>query len=116
MKIDKSVQGGVQVLLVDEDRIDASVAIAFKERFRRLVDAVPATVLLDLARVSFIDSSGLGAVVAARKHLGADRSLELAGLQPAVQTVMTLTHMDKVFPIHDSAEAGLRRHGQADAG
>jgi len=95
----------IGILKVDEHRIDASVAIAFKDRFRDLVSGSSGDVILDLARVDFIDSSGLGAIVAARKLLGGDRKLELAGLTPAVDKVMTLTRMHKVFPIHADAEA-----------
>ena len=95
----------IGILKVDENRIDASVAIAFKDRFRDLVSGSSGDVILDLARVDFIDSSGLGAIVAARKLLGGDRKLELAGLTPAVDKVMTLTLMHTVFPIHADAEA-----------
>jgi anti-sigma B factor antagonist len=57
--------------------------------------------------VEFLDSSGLGAVVAARKLLGKGRHLALAGLQPAVEKVLRLTHMDRVFPIYPDAKAFL---------
>jgi anti-sigma B factor antagonist len=58
--------------------------------------------------VEFLDSSGLGAVVAARKLLGStDHRLALAGLQPAVEKVLRLTHMDRVFPIYADADAFL---------
>ena len=98
----------IGILKVDENRIDASVAIAFKDRFRDLVSGSSGDVILDLARVDFIDSSGLGAIVAARKLLGGDRKLELAGLTPAVDKVMTLTRMHTVFPIHAEAAAAAR--------
>lgn len=95
----------IGILKVDERRIDASVAIAFKDRFRDIVSGSRLDVILDLSDVDFIDSSGLGAIVAARKLLGGERRLELAGLTPAVAKVMTLTRMDMVFPIHPDAEA-----------
>jgi anti-sigma B factor antagonist len=103
--------GPVGVLQVQDTRLDASVAIAFKDRFRDLTGDHRGDVILDLGRVEFLDSSGLGAVVAARKLLGEGRSLELAGLTPAVGKVMTLTRMDTVFPIHADLSAGLARHG-----
>jgi anti-sigma B factor antagonist len=57
-------------------------------------------IVLDLAQVGFIDSSGLGAIVALRKMLGPDRVLELAALSVSVAKVFRLTRMDGVFPIH----------------
>lgn len=95
--------GPLRVVTVTDERIDAAVAIQFKDMMRGLTDGGPAQVLLDLSRVTFLDSSGLGAVVAAMKQLGPDRSLELAGLTPAVQKVFRLTRMDTVFTIHPDA-------------
>lgn len=87
------------VVTVEEPRIDAAVAIQFKEAMREAAAAGPARVVLDLSRVTFLDSSGLGAVVAVMKHLAPAR-LELAGLTPAVARVFRLTRMDSVFTIH----------------
>jgi anti-sigma B factor antagonist len=108
---------GVGVVRAHAQRIDAAVAIRFKDRFSEIAGRLsrgalePAepvltdTVLLDLSEVEFLDSSGLGAVVAARKLLGQNHHLALAGLQPAVEKVLRLTHMDRVFPIYPTADA-----------
>jgi len=112
---------GLGVVRAHVQRIDAAVAIQFKDRFSDITgqldrdvpgppgSAADRTVLLDLTEVEFLDSSGLGAVVAARKLLGKHHSLALAGLQPAVEKVkvLRLTHMDRVFPIYADAEAFL---------
>ncbi len=88
-----------------EPRIDAAVAIQFKDRMRELVDETAGRVVLDLSQVTFLDSSGLGAVVAVLKHLRPARTLELAGLTPGVAKVFRLTRMDAVFTIHADAPA-----------
>ncbi|WP_040545288.1 MULTISPECIES: STAS domain-containing protein [Salipiger] len=91
----------MQVIRVDEDRIDSLVAIQFKDAVRALVDPEASRVILDLERVAFIDSSGLGAVIAAMKGLGAGQRLELAALSPVVDKVFRMTRMDSVFTIHE---------------
>ena len=101
------------LITVEEPRIDAAVAIQFKEKIRELADGGPDRVILDMSKVDFLDSSGLGSVVAAMKQLGSDRNLELAGLTPTVQKVFRLTRMDTVCTIHDTAGAAL--DGLADA-
>lgn len=106
--------GDVRLIRVGDARIDAAVAIQFKDRIRALTEDGPARVLLDLSAVGFLDSSGLGAVVAAMKQLGAGRQLELAGLTPTVEKVFRLTRMDSVFTIHPSASAAT--DGLANAG
>jgi anti-sigma B factor antagonist len=60
-----------------------------------------------LSQVEFLDSSGLGAVVAAFKAKKLDQSLELVALQPAVKKVFRLTRMDTVFSIHENAIAAI---------
>jgi len=93
---------------VGEPRIDAAVAIQFKDRMREITRAPSARVVLDLSEVGFLDSSGLGALVSVMKFLAPERRLELAALTPAVQRVLRLTRMDTVFRIHAAvAEAGL---------
>ena len=100
MELSYEDTGELRVITVQEDRIDAAVAIQFKDRMRELTDTAAPRLLLDLSRVSFLDSSGLGAVVAAFKQAGPERRLELAGLTPTVEKVFKLTRMDSVFTIH----------------
>ncbi len=104
-------RGDMLVVTVAEDRIDAAVAIQFKDRMRQTLGDGSARVVLDLSRVAFLDSSGLGAVVAVMKVLGPDRRLELAGLTPTVQKVFRLTRMDGVFTIHETVPDGWRDAG-----
>ncbi len=96
-----------RVVVVGDDRIDAAVAIQFKDRMREMTEGGPARIVLDLSAVGFLDSSGLGAVVAAMKHVGPDRRLELAGLTATVEKVFSLTRMDTVFTIHATAQTAL---------
>ncbi len=108
MQMSSADQGAFQVIHVAENRVDAAVAIAFKDRMRQLTEDTAAEVVLDLSNVSFIDSSGLGAIVAAMKQLGSARKLHLAGLMPNVEKVFRLTRMDTVFAIHASVDAAVQ--------
>lgn len=101
---------GLRVITVADPRIDAVVAIQFKDMMRELTQSGPRRIVLDLAQVAFLDSSGLGALVAAMKQAGHGRRLELAGLTPMVEKVFRLTRMNTVFTIHpdiDAATAGI---------
>ncbi|MCA8880302.1 MAG: STAS domain-containing protein [Rhodobacteraceae bacterium] len=107
MELIREVHDGVVVVTAAEPRIDAAVAIRFKDRMRELTQDAANRVILDLSTVDFIDSSGLGAIVAALKQLPPGRKLELAALTPTVERVFRLTRMDSVFVIHADVEAGL---------
>lgn len=110
MQMSSADRDEFQVVTVHENRIDAAVAIAFKDQMRNLTEGGSDQVLLDLSSVAFIDSSGLGAIVAAMKQLGKDRKLHLAGLMPNVDKVFRLTRMDMVFDIHPSVEQAFSCH------
>ncbi|CUH75526.1 STAS domain-containing protein [Tropicibacter naphthalenivorans] len=96
---------GIEVITVDADRIDAAVAIQFKDRMREEMASASGRMVLDLQHVDFIDSSGLGAIVAVMKLMPQGAKLELAGLTPSVDKVFRMTRMDSIFSIHDSAES-----------
>ncbi|RYH09071.1 STAS domain-containing protein [Tropicimonas sp. IMCC6043] len=113
MEFETTRQGGILRINVLAERIDAACAIEFKDRIRELCGEEPPRVILDMQRVDFLDSSGLGAVVAVMKILGKDRSLELAGLSTKVSKVFRLTRMDSVFKIHPSAAAVMKSNASA---
>jgi anti-anti-sigma factor len=71
-------------------------------------DRAVATLVVDLERVPFLDSAGLGALVGALKHARARNAvLALAGLQPPVERVLQITGLDRTFPLHASADEAL---------
>lgn len=107
MDLSSEMQGDIQVITVNDRRIDAAVAIQFKDRMREETESGADHVILNLGNVDFIDSSGLGAIVAAMKQVGGARKLDLSDLRENVDKVFRLTRMDTVFKIHDSLEDAL---------
>lgn len=105
MRLSASEVGDCLVVKIDEDRLDAAVALSFKERLGELAKSTRERVVLDLRQVEFLDSSGLGAVVGAMKSLGAGRRMDLAGMTPTVERVFRMTRMDTVFRIYPDANA-----------
>ncbi|WP_295312496.1 STAS domain-containing protein [Roseobacter sp.] len=111
MEISAKTEEQLRIVSVQDARIDAACAIEFKDAMRSETDGGPDVVVLDLSRVEFIDSSGLGAIVAAMKHMGADRKLALAGLTPKVERVFQLTRMDSVFSVFPTLDGALEELG-----
>ncbi|GGG73387.1 anti-sigma factor antagonist [Salipiger pallidus] len=97
--------GDPQILRVAVTRIDSAIAIQFKDAVRELVSPEVGRVVLDLNAVDFIDSSGLGAIVAAMKGMADHQRFDLAGLRPMVDKVFRMTRMDSIFVIHDTVDA-----------
>jgi anti-sigma B factor antagonist len=92
-------------------RLDASVALAFKEEVLKLIAAGDSTLVLDLEPVQFMDSSGLGAVVSVLKALGAKGRLAVCNANAALLSLFKLTRMDKVFTITGSMEEAIQQVG-----
>ena len=107
MNLSSSTDQGIRVVTVNEARIDAAVALAFKDQMRDEIEDGPDIVVLNLSAVDFVDSSGLGAIVASMKTMGPGRSLALAGLTPTVEKVFRITRMDRVFRIFPSTDAAI---------
>jgi len=107
MRIDANERRGVTVVSVLETRIDATVSDEFKLAVATSVDRGTLLVVLDMTAVSFIDSTGLGALVGGFKGVSAKGGrLVVSGLQPGVASLFKLTRMDKVFEVRaTTAEA-----------
>ena len=92
-------EGDVTVLAPTARRLDATVAPAFKQEVVKLIEAGDTRLVLDLATVEFLDSSGLGAMVAILKALGNRGAVLVCNVKGSVLSLFQLTRMDKVFTI-----------------
>lgn len=113
MQMTVSEVGSVLVVSVVDRRIDAAVAVRFKDKMLELTQHEADRVILDLSKVEFLDSSGLGAVVGSMKQLGRTRTLDLAGLTPTVEKVFRITRMDRVFRIFPDKDAAIQDSANA---
>ena len=109
--IDVIREGGVPVIVPRVKRLDASVAPAFKQAVVQVVQGGERRLLLDLADVEFLDSSGLGSLVSILKALGSQGTLAVCGAKGPVLSLFKLTRMDKVFAIHADRAEALARMG-----
>ncbi len=113
MKLTVQNHGEVTIATLEETRLDAALSVRFKEGMREVAESDVDNVVLDLSQVMFMDSSGLGAVVAVMKLMGREKMFQIAGLTPAVDKVFKLTRMDSVFKILDTAEDALNEAKQS---
>lgn len=99
--------GTTRVLTLKESRLDAAIAGEFKDEARSAITDESHVMVLDLGEVSFIDSSGIGAIVGVMKQLGRERRMELCSLRPTVLKLFKLTRMDSVFVIHAGRDEAI---------
>ena len=107
---------------VDEENEVAVVALAAKTldadnaRVLRdgLHDVVARThqVVLDLAELELVDSSGLGAILCCLRDVTGDGGdLKVCGLAPAVRAVFDLVRLHRVLDIHRAADDAVAAFG-----
>jgi len=97
MVLEDQVEGDYLVVGLRDKRLDAVIAVSFREAMAERIDQGQKKIVLDLSNVGFLYSSGLGALVGVLKHLGPQGCLYLCGITPAVMAVLRLTRMDRVF-------------------
>lgn len=104
MTIVHSAQGSRIVVAINGD-LDMKTAGPLREALDQLIDRYrDKHLVIDLAEVDFIDSSGLGVLLGRYKKLAAeDRSLSLVGVRPSVKAVLALTGMLAIIPVAESA-------------
>ncbi len=96
------------VVEIEDMRLDASLATPLRDYMFALIGDGHKDLILDLSHVDFMDSSGLGAIVAVLKQLNGNGHLQLASPSQAVSDLFDLTCMDQIFQIHDSVSAALQ--------
>ncbi|MFE3265592.1 STAS domain-containing protein [Streptomyces sp. NPDC059215] len=61
--------------------------------------------VLDLAAVTFCDSSGLSVLIVARNHaLAADATIALTTVPERVRRIIRIVGLDQVFPMHPTVQ------------
>ena len=83
------------VLVSLEGGLEFSAAYTFDEEMRRLEAQRPRTIVLDLRKLSFLDSAGLGRVLALQRRARRDgRRLLVVRGSRAVQRLFAITALD----------------------
>lgn len=102
VKIQKELD---DMLLVKLDIKEASLenGDAFKAEVIALFDKYQKSIVIDMSSVEYIDSSFLGSIVSAFKHLISFKAeVMLAGLSKDLTNLFGLTRLDKVFKIYNN--------------
>lgn len=106
------------VVLSPTGNLVASDTEVFKSQFAKLIEKKFKHILLDMSRIDFMDSSGLGSIIAVNKLVSAaDGVFACAGLQDGVQKVFRVTRADQKIAVATTQSDGLlliqdRRQGR----
>jgi anti-anti-sigma factor len=94
--------GLVHVALVGE--LDLSTVAKVQEELRRVEASAPATLVVDLSKLTFLDSTGLRCIVTADERARTDgRRIVIVRGPDAVQRVFAITRLDERLEMVDDA-------------
>jgi anti-sigma B factor antagonist len=108
MKISQSSENAVAVLDLEGNLTVGDADTEFSETIERLLDRGTASIVVDLAKVEMVDSTGLGSLV--RSHhrcVQAGGSLRLVNLRFQVWELFQTARLVGIIPIFDDMQRAL---------
>ena len=101
-------KGDVTVVRVQEAKLTYPVLSAFFSEVRQSVEGGARKLVIDLAAVSYLDSASIGCLMDIHRLLQEKGgALRLSGLQPRVETMISMTGVHKIVPLHREEEDAL---------
>jgi anti-anti-sigma factor len=110
-------KGDVTIVRVQEAKLTYPVLAAFFSEVRQRVEGGARRMLMDLAAVSYLDSASIGCLMDVHRLLQEHGgTLRLAGLQPRVETMISMTGVHKIVALHRDEQDALAAFGAAPGG
>ena len=107
MDIQKRMEGDVAILSL-EGRLDLTSASGLKEASKNVLNNESKKVILNLDKVDFINSSGLGALVSILKEVrNSQGAMKLTNLAPYVKEIFDITQLTNIFEIFSDEKQAL---------
>ena len=108
MEFDTQVVGDDAVVITPRGRLNMVAAPRLRALLTETVKGGQKRIVVDLSATEFMDSSGLGALIAGlrtARHAGGD--LRIACVTPQVAAVRKLTNIDRILRPHSSVREAL---------
>jgi len=108
MKLLSHIQdNGVIVIECNEENIDGSNVRDFRDAIQKIMKD-QTKVVLDMSHLKFVDSSGLGALIACLRQASSNKGdFRLCAISRSVLALFELMRMQRVFSIHSTVESAV---------
>jgi stage II sporulation protein AA (anti-sigma F factor antagonist) len=100
-----------QIVVALQGELDLTTADSLRDALDTLLDRYPGRdLVVDMSRVDFLDSSGLGVLLGRYRRLeAAGRKLRLVGVRPAVKAVLRIAGVTRLAVVEDVPERPTAR-------
>src|SRR5712671_8122229 len=108
LRLGHHATGGIEVIDV-QGEIDMYTVPRLRELLIDLVSTGSCQLVVNLGKVGFLDSTGLGVLVGGLRRVRAhDGSLDLVCTQERILKIFRITGLTKVFGIHDTVDEAIK--------
>ncbi|GAB4235199.1 MAG: hypothetical protein Tsb0021_14650 [Chlamydiales bacterium] len=110
MDFTHEIDQGILVVVLQGTTLDAKEAPEFKKSILNLIEENQVqNIILDLHKLNFIDSSGLGCFLSILRQLNSKGGeVKIAQMSKSIRTVFELVCMHKIFEVYNSVEEAKR--------
>jgi len=109
LEISEKLVDGILVMEITGALVVGDEANRLRARLRQMLADGTGQLILDLSHVIYIDSAGLGAIVAGyttARNLGG--SLKLAKIQPQFREQLNVSKLTTIFEVYPTVEEALK--------
>ncbi|MBV6645530.1 MAG: STAS domain-containing protein [Cyclobacteriaceae bacterium] len=92
------------ILVLEEEKLDTTVAPDLKSEFIKIQTEGSKSLIINLSKVKYTDSSGLSALLVGNRLFGEEGNFVLCEVQEHVMKLIGISQLDKVINIQSTQE------------
>jgi len=108
MKLSDRIQDGIVILEPKGKIMGGPDASLLHDKLHEFLDQGNSKVVIDLSRVDWMNSTGLGILISSYTTLkNANGEMKLANVTEKIQSLLVITKLVSVFDAHDSVDQAI---------
>jgi len=108
MKIEESLKDGIVILTIKGKMTDPNVT-DLHEKIKQLIDNDIKKVVIDLGKIKWINSRGLGVLIASHTSMiNGGGALHIARAGEKINSILMITKLNTIFKTFDTIEEAIQ--------
>jgi len=109
MKISEEIRDNIAIIHLEGKVMGGPDAAKFHEKIHNFIESGKKNVIVNLARVEWMSSVGLGMLISALTAIkNGEGQLRLANITDNIESLLTITRLVTIFETHDTLDDALK--------
>ncbi|MCK5148155.1 STAS domain-containing protein [bacterium] len=109
MQYEEREIGEISVIRIRESRLTSQEAPEMKTAFLKMLTEGRRILIINLADVEYMDSTGLGSFLFGIRQAEAnDKELIFCGLSPRIESLIKIAQLDSILEIYETEEIAIK--------